>query len=421
MDRFLLRVAEPHRPVLALVVLAALVYLPCVWARDPWSPDEPRYAEVARQMAVRGDYLLPSLNGTVYGEKPPLFFWLGMAAGWLPGIPAAAGVRLVSVLAALGTLLLVFHLGRRLGDARGGWLAALVMATSAMFALHATTGVIDATLTLLVTAAIAVGLKAREAGAPTLWGAFYVLAGLGLITKGPVALVVAGGTMLLVALAEDGPRRAWAGHPAWGLPVAAAVVALWLIPAVARGGEAYANVILFKQNLGRAYDSWHHKEPATFFLKVFPASFVPWVAALPLALVSAWRARREDPSARVPLIWFCWTFLFFSLVSGKKTRYLLPLFPAAALLVGRDLARHAERVGRRIAVGLVLCLAAAGSLALLWMGGGGIGRVVAGLEGLAADQREALAALGRWPGASWLILPGAAAGVVAVWGLARLG
>src|SRR6267142_881045 len=146
---------EAEQPVLAIVLMACFLYLPCVWLRDLWNPDEPRYAEVAREMVARGDYLLPHLNGAVYGEKPPLFFWLGIVAGSLPGVPFASGTRLVSVLAALGTLLLTFRLGRRYGDPETGWLAALVLATSAMFVVHASSGVIDGTLTFLVVAAIA--------------------------------------------------------------------------------------------------------------------------------------------------------------------------------------------------------------------------------------------------------------------------
>jgi 4-amino-4-deoxy-L-arabinose transferase-like glycosyltransferase len=420
MTRLLARVLAPHRPVTGLVLLVVLLYLPCVWTRDLWSPDEPRYAEVARAMQARGDWLLPHLNGEVYGEKPPLFFWLGLAAGELPFVPPGSGARLVSVLAALGTLLLTWRLGRRLMGPETAWLAALVLATSAMFVLHATSGVIDATLTLLVTAAVSVGLRAREERSPVLWAIFYVLAGLGLMTKGPVALAVPGGVLLVLALRESGARRAWARHPLWGIPLAAAVVALWLVPAIARGGESYADIILFKQNLGRAYDSWHHKEPITYFLRVFPPSFAPWILALPLALVSAWRARRDDPGVAPPLVWFLFTFIFFSVVSGKKTRYLLPLFPAASLLVARDLTRHAARPGRRAVVALLLVLAAAASLALIAAGLGGAEQALDRVRGLTADQRAELAWLTGMPGGLLMVVPGLLGAVFAVQGGLRL-
>jgi hypothetical protein len=420
MTRLLARVLAPHRPAVALALLAALLYLPSIWTRDLWSPDEPRYAEVARAMEARGDWILPHLNGEVYGEKPPLFFWLGLAAGRLPFVPDGSGARLVSVLAALGTLLLTWRLGRRLMDQETGWLAALVLATSAMFVLHATSGVIDATLTLLVTAALSVALRAREERSPVLWGLFYVLAGLGLLTKGPVALAIPGGVLLVMALREGGVRRAWARHPLWGIPLAAAVVALWLVPAIVRGGEAYAEIILFKQNVGRAFDSWHHKEPLTYFLRVFPGSFMPWLLALPLALASAWRARRQEPGVAAPLVWFLFTFVFFSVVSGKKTRYLLPLFPAASLLVAWDLRRNAARPGRQVVVALLLLLQAAAGAVLVVAGFGGASAALERVRGLTVDQRVELGWLTHLPGGLVMLIPGLVLSALAVMGAIRL-
>ncbi len=413
------RLLAPHRPALVLTLLAAALYLPCVWTRGLWSPDEPRYAEVARQMERRGDWILPHLNGEVYGEKPPLYFWLGMAAGRLPGVPAAAGPRLVSSLAALATLLLTLRIGRRALGAEAGWIAALVLATSAMFVMHATWGVIDALLTLLVTAAVAVGLRARETGSVTQWAVFYGLVGMGVLAKGPVALVVPAGTLLLLALADHGPRRAGAFHPFWGIPLAAAIVAAWLIPAIARGGEAYADVILFRQNVGRAYDSWHHKEPLSYFLKVFPVSFLPWIVLLPSGLISAWRERRRSPGVRPALAWFAFTFVFFSLMSGKKTRYLLPLFPAASLLVAQALARTG-RPGPRGAVALILAVGLAGGLAIASLGAGTMPRVLGSIEGLAEDQAASLRWLASAPGSLAAIVPGLGVALIAAAGLLSL-
>ena len=403
------RVLSPHRPLLALVLLALALYLPSVWLRDPWSPDEPRYAEVAREMVSRGDYILPHLNGEVYGEKPPLFFWLGIAAGMIPGVPFESGPRLVSVLAALLTLVLTFRLGRRFIDAQTGWLAALVLLTSSMFVMHATSGVIDGTLTLLVTAAIASGLAARKARSPLLWGLFYVLAGLAIITKGPVGLAIPAGVLFLVGLQEVGPRRAWAAHPLWGLAIMGLIGALWLVPAIARGGREYAEIILFKQNVGRAYQSWHHKEPFWYFLMGFPVAFVPWILLFPGGLFEGWRRRAKAPGARIAISWFLFTFVFFSVISGKKTRYLMPLLPAASLLAALELrALLSKGTGRARAMmpgvaAAALCLA---GVALAAAPAYLDADRVALVQGLSADQVEGILRLGRLPGALLFILPG---------------
>lgn len=424
------RVLAPHRPVLALVILACCLYLPCVWTRDLWSPDEPRYTEVAREMVARGDWILPHLNGEVYGEKPPVFFWLGILAGSLPGVPFEAGPRFVSVLAALGALLLTFQIGRRSFDAETGWLAALVLATTSMFAVHASLGVIDGTLTLLIVGAIACGLRARETASPVLWLAFYLLAGLAVITKGPVGVAIPAGALLLVALQEDGTRRMWALHPFWGVLVIAGVGALWLVPAIARGGQEYAWTILFKQNVGRAYQSWHHREPLHYFLGVFPAAYVPWIVVLPGALYAAFLARSKHRGARLALTWFVFTFLFFSVISGKKTRYLLPLLPAASLLVAFDLRPllHPAATGlpsadqkRRMAQLGVCALLVAGSGAALIAGAiGGMGFLIEHASGLAPEQVSDLQRLARPPGSLAVGIPGLALIALGVCSLASL-
>ena len=109
-----------------------MLYLPGLGARDLWNPDEPRYGEVAREMRASGRYLVPHYNGRLYTQKPPLMFWAMAASGVLLGELDETAVRLPSALAAIGSVLVVYALGRRLFDRRAGWLAAMAFATSAI-------------------------------------------------------------------------------------------------------------------------------------------------------------------------------------------------------------------------------------------------------------------------------------------------
>ncbi len=438
------RLLVPHRPLLVLTLLALSLYLPCVWLRDVWAPDEPRYAEVMREMVSRGDYILPHLNGEVYSEKPPVFFWLGILAGLLPGIPPDAGSRLVSALASLGTLLLTWRIFSRLGNPRTAWLACIILATSWMFVTHATSGVIDATQSFLITAAIAAGMAARRERSFVLWAVFYGAIGVALITKGPVGLAIPAGVLILMTVQEDGPAGLRARHPLWGLPLAAFIASLWLFPVILKGGPEYAHVILFKQNIGRAYEAFHHAEPIHYFFSVFPGSFLPWVLLLPGGIwlaVTQMKDRQmrdrqtvgtaESAAARLALTWFGFTFLFFSVISGKKTRYLLPLFPAASWLAALELralvvpaagSGWAARLRPRFTAGLCAAVMFTLAIGLIAAGAGLLGEPAARIEGLSDEQASALSWYASPPGGLLLIVPGIAAAVLgagALWSLRR--
>lgn len=409
-----------------LAGLAALLFLPSVWTRGLWNPDEPRYAECVREMRTAGDFILPHLNGAVYSEKPPLFFWLSLAAEAIPGIPRGAGGRLVAAAAGLATLLLTHRIGAILADGAAGLLAAALLATALTFWQLAQSGVIDALLTVCCAAAVLAFLRHR-AGAR--WGmpAFYGACAAGVLAKGPVGLLVPGLAALSFSVAESGLRGLRAAHPLWGIPLAAAPAAAWLAAAAAgRGGTAYVETMVVRQNVGRALDAFVHKAPFWYFLLVFPPSFLPWIVVLPHAVAAAVRERLGAMRpARLPLAWFASTFVLFSLVSGKKTRYLLPLFPAAALLVAIWMMRRMTSRDGRIASGrgawLLAC--ASGILLASFLAApalGGAQRLPAswlsalrepGSEAALAAVEAALA----WPRGLAVLLPAVLFGAACAW------
>jgi hypothetical protein len=122
-----------------------------------------------------------------------------------------------------------------------------------------------------------------------------------------------------------------------GVLIIAGVTAAWLVPACILGGGEYANEIIFKQTIGRTVDSFSHKQPFYYYLLNFPADFNPWTFFIPSAIIYGWRKIRqgETLNLRFLLVWFLGTFVFFSFISGKRNLYLMPLYPAAALLMAR--------------------------------------------------------------------------------------
>jgi hypothetical protein len=197
------------KDVTLITALVALATVPALFARDLWDPDEPRYMEVAREMVVRGEYLIPQLNGEVYSEKPPLFFWLAGLL-WRAGLGTNAG-RIVTVLAVWGTLLLIYFVCRAALGSRTALLATAMAFTSLLLLKFAEIGVLDPLLTLLVSVAVVLGWNAlhRKAGPPALsWAGCYAAMGLGTLTKGPVGFLVPALILLTYGLAKRKAVRA---------------------------------------------------------------------------------------------------------------------------------------------------------------------------------------------------------------------
>ncbi|MBI3449336.1 MAG: phospholipid carrier-dependent glycosyltransferase [Acidobacteria bacterium] len=414
--------------LVALVAMAAALYLPSVFTRDLWDPDEPKYAEAAREMISRGDFILPHLNGDVYSEKPPLFLWLTAAASRLPLIRPGSEGRVVSWLAATGTMLLTWRIGAIVMGEATGALAAALMATTVLFWQLCQSGIIDPLLTFLCTAALYGFTRHRcreRVGMPI----FYIGCALGVLAKGPVGFLIPALAAMTYSVMTDGAAGLKAAHPLWGVPLVAAPVAAWLAAASARAGVGYAETMLFKQNVGRAWNAFIHKQPLHYFVAALPVSFLPWTLFLPQALVAAAKERVDRVRPMLfPLAWFASTFVLFSIISGKKTRYMLPLFPAASLLVaGWMMRRFFDPEGRLksgrgvlVAASLAGAILAAALLAPVVAGEGALPHSLtrAFQEPGSEEALDAIRGCLAWPGSLALAIPALVLGGFSFWSLA---
>ncbi len=309
--------------------------------RELWGVDEPLVGTIIREMVVDGQWLVPHLNGAVYTEKPPLYFWLSALPALLTGTLIPLWLRLPSTLSAIGCLWLTYRMGERLFNARAGLFAAGILATSLLFALSSQITRMDMPLTLIILAALYCFVRFMEeeeeesAATATRWAlALYPLVGLSFLTKGPIGPVVPAFIIGSVLLWQWDWRGVMRLRPITGTLLACAVVLPWLVPAVLQAGIGYANVIILQQSFGRAISSFSHGRPFYYYLYTFPVTFLPWLFFLPAAFVWLWR-RRESLDWRLPFLlsWTVGLFLFLSVMSGKLVIYLLPLFPGLALIV----------------------------------------------------------------------------------------
>lgn len=410
--------------LLAAVALGAgLLYLPALGAHDLWNPDEPRYAQVTREMLDRGDLLVPYLNGEIYTQKPPLFFWAVAAASLPFGGVTETSARLPSALAAIGAVLLTCALGARLFGRRAGLLAGAAFATCATTLWHGRFGQIDMTLTALVALALWFWLRGWSEDRRGFYWLFFAVTGVATVTKGPAGML----PPLLAVVAFFALTRRWRDlrrlRVGRGLLLWALVVAAWLLPAAIAGGESYWRELVFHQNLTRYATPWHHYQPWYHYLTVVPAEFFPWSLLLPAALVAGWRRLVRphgvvaERAGRMPadgfLFALCWvvaTIVFFSISPAKRSVYVLTCYPGLALVVGAGLDRLAaawseggrglHRAWLAVPCALVATIGLGGAAALVVEGGGrpelellGQGFLWVGAGALAALGLAAAAAL----------------------------
>jgi hypothetical protein len=339
---------EPMRrsSLAVLLVVPAVLLYPCLGFRL-LEPDESRYAQVPAEMLARGDLVVPTLQGEPYLDKPPLFYWLVMASYRLFGV-ADWSARLVPALAIHATLLVIYLFGRRLVAEPAALRGALVLALAPAFLGTSRLLILDGLLTLWTTLALFLAFESLRG--PRLrrgpWLLSAVACGLGVLTKGPVALV------LLVPPLWLHRRLTGRGARASGralLAFAAVVVAVALPWYVALGWRipGFASYFFWEHNLKRFLMPGMHARGVWFYLPVLFAFLFPAaLAALPFArfLLSAEDKEKRTGELGFLLLSSGWCVVFFSVSAGKLPTYILPAMPMLALALGHFLV-HGKYAG----------------------------------------------------------------------------
>jgi 4-amino-4-deoxy-L-arabinose transferase-like glycosyltransferase len=328
------------RRALGLVALTAIVAI--AFALDLgrphfWDPGEGRYAETVREMLLTRNWIVPTLEFAHYYDKPPGFFWLVAGCFKLFGQTEWAGRVPSALTAALTIAVAVAFAWRRLGVATALGVGA-VLATTGQFVALGRSVRMDMPLAFAVTGtllyAYALLTTDEEHTRPT-WP-LYLVAAVGVLVKGPVAIVLPLLVLVVYAAVTGRLRLLWRLRPGWGALVGLVIAGSWYVIAAVRAPD-YLWAFLWQQNVDRylegANGSGHH-EPFWFYFWVLPLTFLPWTPFLPSALVRSVRRAREGRDLDLfLLVWAAAIFVFFTLARAKLATYLLPLFPALAFIV----------------------------------------------------------------------------------------
>lgn len=323
--------------ILLLSFLFFLTVFPQSFLRDLWEPDEPRFALVAREMIQTGDFVMPHRNNKPYPDKPPLFFWTIALSSLATGGVNASAALLPSALAGAFLILLVFFLARRLiGDDETAFLSALILASSFKVFWQASHAQIDMLLALLTTIAMYGFTRLETGGGKRNVILAWAVMALATLAKGPVGFILPIGAMLVYRW-WSGKRRYRELFSPGAIAVFLVIVGCWLLLLLIQGlraGESvYLQNILFKQTVVRFAKSWHHYQPVYYFFKVVLYDFFPWSPFLVSLVILKFRKMKFTDTEKFLFSWVFFILLFFSIPMGKRGLYILPLYPAAAILV----------------------------------------------------------------------------------------
>src|SRR6185312_14399205 len=343
------------RAVAFLLLCGALFFLPGFFNIPPIDRDEARFAQATKQMVESGDFVDIRFQDEVRYKKPVGIYWMQAAAVeaasalGLPGAQLRIWVyRIPSLIGATGAVLLTYWAALAFVTRRGAALAALMMCSCVVLAGEARLAKTDAMLLLTVVAAM--GALGRvylswQRGEdpehpPWTWPAIFwtALAG-GILLKGPLILMFAGLAIVMLAILDRSATWLWRLRPLWGLMWMLVLVLPWFIAIFWRAGDTFFTNSLGGDMLAKLAAQESHGAPPGFYLLLFWITFWPGAPLAGMAVPAVWRARRE-PGAQYLLAWLVPSWIVFELVLTKLPHYVLPLYPAIAILTAGVLERR---------------------------------------------------------------------------------
>jgi len=338
-----------------LLVCGLFLFLPGFFTIAPIDRDEARFAQATKQMVETGDYVDIRFQDDVRYKKPVGIYWLQSAAvetASALGLPRAQlriwVYRIPSLIGAVGAVLLTYWTALAFVTRRGAVFAALLMCCSVLLGVEARLAKTDAMLLLTVVAAM--GALARiylswqrgddSAHPPWAWPAiFWTAVAASILIKGPLIVMFVGLAIISLAIMDRGASWLWRLRPVWGLMWMLVLVLPWFVLIYLRAGDAFFADSVGGDMLSKLAAQESHGAPPGVYLLLFWITFWPGAPLAVMAAPAVWKARRE-PGAQFLLAWLLPSWIVFEAVLTKLPHYVLPLYPAIAILTVGALERR---------------------------------------------------------------------------------
>lgn len=337
--------------LITIAILVGVFYALWMGSYALFTPDEGRYSEVAREMVATNDYITPRLNGVVFLDKPIFYYWLQASAIKLFGIKEWA-LRLWPMLFGIIGCLMTYIAGHLLFNRRTGFISAIILATSPLYYGAAHYANLDLEVAVLISLTLMSFIVAVRVTRENLRNYFliaaYAFAGLAALTKGLIGIVfpamIIGAWILLLNRWSFLKKM----HLIKGLLFFIAIALPWYI-LVQKANPEFFEFFFIKQQVSRflTTDYFNNRTPTWFYIPIVIAGFFPWcvfgLQALTCHIKNVIRNRQQHASEFYLLLWFILVFTFFSIPKSKTIGYILPIFPALALLIGNYISTSWEK------------------------------------------------------------------------------
>ena len=362
-----------RRLLLALLLAAAIPFTLNLGVSSIWDANEAFYAQTPREMMQAGDYVIPSFNFQLRMNTPVLSYWNVAASYRVFGV-SEWSERVPIALGALVIIATTFGLGRLVGGTTAGIVSALIVATSPRVLLLARRIIIDVHITMwmgLILLCFALA-EVRPEHRRRYLVLMYVAAGLGVLTKGPVAVFLPAVVFFVYLASQRRLRDLGRMMLPTGALISLSIVVPWYYMLYQQYGWEYIAAFVFGENLGRFAETVGEQSRSVFFyLPIMLADLFPWSLFIPVALWWAFRERFHHPVVRLLAIWVVTIVVFLSMSSTKEDLYILPIIVAEAALVGTMVTSVDDRDSLAKVVRLVVCLSglllAAAGAGVLWL------------------------------------------------------
>ena len=309
-------------------------------------PDEGRYTEIPREMVERGDFVTPRLNGVKYSEKPPLMYWLASTSIKNFGINEWA-LRFWPAFFALFGCLATYLFGRRFYDRKTGIAGSLILASSLLYYAHSRILILDMPVSALLTGSLfsffAAVFEKNKNRKRLLLGGFFTFAAGALMTKGLLGIALPGCIVLLWSLFYKRWDALKLAFNPMGIMLFLALALPWHILASLRNPEFFDFYIVHEQILRFLTTVHKRSQPFWFFIPIILLGLFPWVTFLHKSVIETYRTIKTKGKTHLTdaflVIWIAFIFIFFSASSSKLIPYIVPIFPACAVLLGRTVSK----------------------------------------------------------------------------------